>query len=366
MKKVLFVITKSNWGGAQRYVYDLATNIPKEYEAVVALGGNGPLVQKLVAAGIRTIPLDSLERDISILKDIRSFLKLVSLFWSESPTIVHLNSSKAGGMGALAARICGVPRIVFTAHGWFHNEKRSVVARVLAWILHLVTQVLVHTTIAVSHAAYRTAPLKKSVRVIHNAVHITEPLQRADARKLLSEKGASFGSEIAIGTIGELHANKGHDVLIESAKLLPESSSIIIIGGGEKRKNIEQQINSEHLTSRVFLTGHIDTASQYLSAFDIFVLPSRTEALAYVVLEAGLAGLPVVASSVGGVPEIVENGVTGLLVPAENAKALAEALQKLIDAPELREQYGKALKEKVVREFSLERMVSETVAVYKN
>lgn len=366
MKKVLFVITKSNWGGAQRYVYDLATNLPKGYTPIVALGGSGPLAQKLVAAQIRTIPLHTLERDISVLKDIRSFFRLISLFRSENPDIVHLNSSKAGGMGALAARICGVPRIVFTAHGWFHNEKRSMVARRLAWILHLITQVLAHTTIAVSRAAYGSAPLKTRTCVIHNAVHIEEPMQRAEARELLSKKGASFNTEIAIGTIGELHANKGHDVLIESAKLLPQSSSITIIGDGEKRKDTEQQINSEHLASKVFLAGHVDVASQYLSAFDIFVLPSRTEALAYVALEAGLAGLPVVASSVGGVPEVIENEVTGLLVPPENPEALAEALQKLIDSQDLRERYGKALKEKVAREFSLERMVSETVTVYRS
>ena len=114
-KKVTYVITKSNWGGAQRYVFDLATNLPKEqFEVAVALGGDGLLAKKLQERNTSIYRSISLGRDISIGKDIRSFFELYRLFKKERPDVVHLNSSKAGGIGALAARVAGIKKIIFT------------------------------------------------------------------------------------------------------------------------------------------------------------------------------------------------------------------------------------------------------------
>src|SRR3989344_1038967 len=105
MAKILYCITKSNWGGAQRYVYDLATHLPAEFEAAVVLGGDGALKTRLEIAGIPTIPLSRLERDIHIRGDIKTFFELLGIFRRERPDIIHLNSSKMGILGTLAARI---------------------------------------------------------------------------------------------------------------------------------------------------------------------------------------------------------------------------------------------------------------------
>ena len=128
-KKVLYLITKSNFGGAQRYVYDLATALPREkYEAVVAFGGTGApgskpgqLAEMLGEANVSTVYLHALGRDYSIM-DVRSFFEILQLIKIESPDVLHLNSSKAGGLGALAGRLCHVPQIIYTANGWpfFH------------------------------------------------------------------------------------------------------------------------------------------------------------------------------------------------------------------------------------------------------
>src|SRR4051812_14312990 len=114
-KKILFVITKSNWGGAQKYVYDLASSLPKDsYESVVVFGGEGPLATRLQEAGIRTISVKSLQRDVNIFGDIKSLFELLSIFKREKADVVHVNSSKVGGLGAFAARCAGIPRIIFT------------------------------------------------------------------------------------------------------------------------------------------------------------------------------------------------------------------------------------------------------------
>ena len=105
-QKILLVITKSNWGGAQRYVYDLATNLPRDrFEVIVACGGSGTLITRLKESGVRVIPLGKLGRDISLGDDLGSFFSLLRILRTEHPDILHLNSSKAGGLGALAGRI---------------------------------------------------------------------------------------------------------------------------------------------------------------------------------------------------------------------------------------------------------------------
>ena len=135
-KRILFIITKSNFGGAQRYVYDLATHLSEAYDVAVAFGGTGvhyssegTLAKKLSDRGVRTIFVQSLGRDINLGGDFRAFFDLIKLFKKERPDVVHLNSSKAGGMGALAGQIAGIPRIIFTSHGLPYDEDRSVFAR---------------------------------------------------------------------------------------------------------------------------------------------------------------------------------------------------------------------------------------------
>ena len=167
-----------------------------------------------------------------------------------------------------------------------------------------------------------------------------------------------------IGTISELHKNKGLDFLISACADLPENVSVYIIGDGEEKENLVKQIEKLGLQKKVFLLGRIENARKYLKAFDIFTLTSRTEALPYAFLEAGLAGLPVVTSRVGGIPEIVENEKNGILVEVGNVAEIAKSLKNLVLEPQKRASFGLALREKIEKEFSLEKMIFETEKFY--
>lgn len=303
-RKILFVITKSNWGGAQRYVYDLATSLSKDqFQVAVAFGQPGLLALKLKEAGIATHPILSLERDISPFADLQSFFELFRLFRKEKPDVVHLNSSKAAGIGALAARIAGVPRIIFTAHGWPFWEQRNPISRGLIYIFSWLTALLSHNVIVVSN--YDLSVAKKMPFIghkttrIYNGIDLDFPLYSADIVRDSFPKGVRI-----TGTIGELTHNKNQISLIEEAKNNPEMY-VAIVGEGEDRLYLEKKIEEYGLASQVKLFGFMP-ASEVLHGFDVFALPSLKEGLPYVLLEAKAAGLPVEANRVGGVGEILD------------------------------------------------------------
>lgn len=303
-RKILFVITKSNWGGAQRYVFDLATHLDRaQFEIAVALGGTGELRSKLVAAGIQIIPLRNIQRDLSAAADIGGFFALYQTMRAYKPDVVHLNSSKAGGLGALAARMLGVPRILFTAHGWPFTEKRNWFWRLFALLGSWATALLSHTVIVVSKNDLRIGrrmPLcSAKIHLIYNGIEM--PMQLGSGEKIRSAFPA--GARIT-GTVGELTGNKNQIALIEQAEHDP-AMFVAIVGEGEDRSKLEAKIKEYGLETRVKLFGFMP-ANEVLRGFDVFTLPSLKEGLPYVLLEARVANLPIVASRVGGVGEILD------------------------------------------------------------
>ena len=373
--KVLFVITKSNFGGAQKYVYDLATNIPKDkFDITVALGGSGLLIQKLNEKGIRVLPIPSLARDVNTANDLSAFFELLSIFRNERPDVVHLNSAKAGGVGALAARFARVPKIIFTAHGWAFNEARSQLQCIIIKFFSWITVLLSHNTITVSDAVKndtRNWPLMgNKIVVIKNGIKEPEFYTKDSARERLFALAETELTPDAfiVGTIAELHKSKGLQYAIEAfAKLAQKNQNMryFVLGSGDEKERLDALVRHYGLQERVFLLGFVEDAARFLMAFDVFILSSTTEALGLVLLEAGHAGLPVVASNIGGIPEIIEDGKTGILVQPRDSRGLADAIKKIFDSHTMRMSLGTTLNKKIVDDFSLEKALSKTLSLYE-
>lgn len=366
--KILYFITKANFGGAQKYVFDLASSAQEAgHSPVVAYGTPGKLSEMLKERGIRTIQLHGLGRDLKPSGEISVFFQLLRILKDERPHVLHVNSSK-GGLALLAGRIHGVTRILFTAHGWAFNEDRSRLQKTILRSVYAITVLLSHITICVSEAVrhdIETPLLKNRLRVIRNGIEGAVLLSPDDARHVFR----SDASGIWVGMTAELHRTKRiADAIHALAKLRDEfpTLSLTVMGEGEQRHELEELVRELKLEDRVFLPGFISDAPRLLRAFDLFLMPSRTEALGYAVIEAGYAGLAVIASNVGGLPEVIEHEKTGLLVPPENAEALADAMRTLLLNPERAKQYGTALRAHVQKEFSKGRMVRETLALYHN
>ena len=376
-KKVLFLITKSTLGGAQRYVYDLATELPQEeYDVVVAVGGDGSLVDNLKQEGIAVLQLKTLKRDISIFDELRTFFTLIRIIRKERPDILHINSSKAGIIGSIAGRLCRVPRIIFTAHGWVFNEDRPPWQKTIFKVFHFLTVALSHKTITVSNGM-RTEmnwPLiRQKMQTVHLGRTVVDIKSREDARGILEMKVQNtiarlidYHDDFWLGTIAELHPIKRLNRAIDAVSaLVKEFPTVryIIIHDGELRAQLEQQVKNLGLEEHVFFTGTLENAARLLPAFDIFVLPSKSEAFGYVLLEAGQAHVPVVATNVGGIPDIIENNVNGLLVPPEDTPALTRSIRALLTDQTLCERLATAHFEKS-QTFTLERMIQQTEGVY--
>ncbi len=377
-KKLLYVITKSNWGGAQSYVYALAKEAAEQgYDTAVALGGTGEpgasaglLAARLQEIGVRTIFLHAFARDVSLRREIHAFQELLAVLRSEQPDILHLNSSKAGGIGALAGRIAGVPNILFTAHGWAHREARSAPVRALIWLASWVTVLLADQIIVVSRRDYLDAPAfpfgRHKVHLIHNGVDLEAPLpSRAQARAALARYAPMLDPNApCIVAIGDLVANKAHATLLDALAGITEPFSCTIIGEGELRPELEAQILAQQLEKRVALVGFVPEAGVLLSGADLFVLPSRKEGLPFVLLEAGRAGCASIASDTGGIREIIENGTSGYLVMPGDSAHLRARIVELLRNPPARLQLGSALHKRVASVFSQKTMLDRTFVRY--
>lgn len=374
-QKIIYFITKSVWGGAAKYVLDLASGLDESsYEPFIAAGGGGLLVQKGRREGITFIEIPHFGRDIKIIADVISFFEVSRVLRREKPDVIHVNSSKAGGICGLAGYLYNIARrkkvkMIFTVHGWPFMEERPKWQKFFIKIVNRLTIFFYEKIIVISKLDFDISK-RNSDRVvfIHNGID-------ADALTFFSkhearEKLGISAEACAVATIGEWTRNKGWDMLLEATiplfvKFPP--IRLVMIGSGENadKPKLLSTIHKKNLQDKVKAVESLENAAQYLKAFDIFAFPSRKEGLPYALLEAGLAELPVVASSVGGNTDIIEHEKTGLVVLPNNSDLLRAAIERLVENPEERKKFGTALREKVAREFTLSRMRERTYALYR-
>jgi glycosyltransferase involved in cell wall biosynthesis len=371
-QKILYVITKGNWGGAQKYVFELATHAPRSlFDVVVACGEGDILPKKLEYAGIAVQSIARLGRDINPVADSLVFFDLIKLFRKERPDVVHLNSSKIGGLGAFAARIAGVKKIIFTVHGFAFNENRSWLAKKVITFLSWLTIIFSTHVIFISqkelHQASAWLGIKHKANLIYNGIVPPQYIPKLEARKIIAEHidipYEHLEKKFIVGTIAELTSNKGLSYALEAFKDIPDAY-YIIIGRGELYGTLKAYIHANNLSEKVFLAGFMQDASKYMFAFDVFLLPSLKEGVPYVLLEAGLAKRAVVATNVGGIPEIITDQTSGFLIEPKNTTVISHSISKLMHEDALRILCGDALQAHVTKTFNHHEMVEKTLALY--
>ena len=373
-KRILYVITKAaTFGGAQRYVYELAVSAKAHgYEVAVAAGSEGILTEKLETAHIPVFITTGLQRDISVGKEWRALKALKAAITNWEPDVIHINSAKAGVLGSLAARYCRVPRIIFTAHGWPFFEDRPWWWKLLTWKLSWLTVFLAHQTICVSefdktHAHFPF--LKHKLTRIYNGVIKPPLLSRDEARAILlpSLQIEEHTTDLQLVAIGELHPNKNIELLLYALSTLRRTAPtmrcfLTVMGSGELESQLKASVRSRRLEQFVYFAGNIENPYNYLAAFDVLLMPSKKEGLPYTLLYGIAAGIPIIASKVGGIPEILTNATGGKLIDPKRAATLLDALRTSY----YEKQNGVGWQTPhELGEFALARMIERTFALYQ-
>jgi glycosyltransferase involved in cell wall biosynthesis len=371
--RVLLVVTQSEFGGAQKYVYSLATTLPQfGFHVRTVCGSNGGLVSHLRAAEAEVIPLPALVRELNPISDWQAFHELRRIIRAWQPHIVHTNSSKAGLLGRLAARTCRTPVIIFTAHGFVLSEPLAAPTKLFYWCAEKVGALAGHYTIAVSEQDRQLAVrswLTRPGRIvtIYNGLDPLPTDGLESAGSLRRELGLLAGSPL-IGTVANFYPTKGLPDFIRSCALVRQqhpTARFVIVGDGADRPVLEALIEELGLRDSLHLAGRRPDAERIVADFDVFVMSSVKEGMPFALLEAMRQARPIVATRVGGIPEVLQGGAVGVLVEPGRHEQLAAAILQLLRQPDRAQALGMAARQRVATDFTSERMLAATVALYR-
>ena len=356
MTRVLFLITEMDVGGAERCVRQLARGLDRARFApeVAWLAGDGPLAAGLKNEGIPTHPLGMKGKG-----DLRVAWRLAKLLRARRPAILHTFLFHANLLGRLLAPFARIPVVVSSAR--VAERRGPWHGRLAAW-----TSFLISAEVAVSEGVRRLqeaagVPPRK-LTVIPNGIDVSR-FDNVRPASLRPDLGISEGATLIL-YVGRLDPQKGLHHLLEAICRV-ENLHLILAGHGPSREWLEAEARRLGLDDRTHFLGFRDDVPALLAASDALVLPSLWEGMPNVLLEAAAARRPVVATDVEGVRDIVEDGVTGLIVPPARPDALADALQAVSASPARREKMGEAAREKVACHFSLSTMIQQYEHLYE-
>jgi glycosyltransferase involved in cell wall biosynthesis len=364
---VVYVIDKMGPGGAQTHLGGLisALDHSRFQPSLVCLVRGGVVASRLQEARV-PVKILGLQRAYG-LKGAHAFVGLVRWLRRGRPRIVHTYLSTANVYGALAARAAGVPRIVTTRRDTGFGDSRLMRRALRA------TNRWAARVVAVSQDAARLVREREGLgdgrlEIVPNGIDVSGFTPRGRRDAVRAALGVTEGTQVAV-TVTHLSPVKGVDLLVEAAgrvcRALPRTV-FLVAGKGTEQDRIARSLRRLGLDGSVRLLGERADVPDLLEAADLFVLPSRSEGQPNAVIEAMAMGLPVVATRVGGVPELVEDGVEGLLVEAGSAVALAEGCLEVLASPDLGTRLGRAAQARARRDFDVGTMARRYQSLYES
>lgn len=368
-RKVLHLITHLGVGGAQDNTLSTVEHLDRtRYEVHLASAPGGDWEERGRSVSDRFFVVPHLVREIRPAGDARALGELVSLLRQEEYDIVHTHSSKAGVLGRVAARLAGVPIIVHTVHGFPFHPYMSPVVRSLFVMTEKWTARLCDKLIMVSELNRRDAvrlgiaPADKMV-TIYSGIDLAVFSRPVDPHEKRQQLGLDSPGPV-VGTVGRLADQKApQNFVLAAQRVLRErpETQFVLVGDGPLRSEVEALIGPER---RIRLLGNRPDVPEILCTLNVFVLSSLWEGLGRALTEAMATGVPVVATSVDGVPELVQDGETGFLVPPQRPDLLAHQIIYLLDHPDVAQRLGAQARIRVSPQFDMQHMVSRIDLLY--
>ena len=371
--RVLQVVTRLVLRGVPYHVLEVAAGLdPKRYEVDILAGQSEPgedsLWEEAQARGVRTIRVESLKRAIDPWAEVPALAAIYKQIRHGRYDIVHTHISKAGLLGRLAAKLAGTSVIVHTYHGMIReladlSFKGRLLTNCEKWVASMADALITISHAEAERLKAKGVGYKEAYRVIYNGIDLSHFNIEAIEANDLVENDQRF----SIGYIGSLTPEKGVDILLGSMAVLKErcpNIRLYIVGEGYLLEQLKEQATNLDLGDVVRFVGGVRDVRPWLKAFDVLVVPSRSEGLPYVVIETLAMQRPVVASNVGGIPEIIGTSDAGILVPIGDVEGFACAIEKLLQDVVLRCTMGKTGRVQVERYFNRERMLDQVDQLY--
>lgn len=359
--KILFIINNSiNYGGAERYVSTLANGLAKAGHNIVVVSSGGPLVNYLNKDIAQEIIEPILTASPEDLTKMAQFIKASSRKYKID--LIHCNSLVDFNAASLVNKMTDIP-IVYTAH---LTEERAGFPIIGAKLNGNATKVIAVSNFIKNHLKKTGLPSTK-IELVYHGVDIHKFKENKLKLNIKHSLGIKNGERI-IMCVARLYPVKGIDRLIKAIPVILERGNIIkvvLVGNGAHKKEYEKLAHSLGVKSKVLFLGVQENVEALLNAADVFCLSSVTESLSFAILEAMAVGKPVVATKVGGVPEVVVNEITGLLVSPGNTRQLAYAINRLVEDKPLAKTLGENARNRIKEIFSFDRMIKETLSVYE-
>ena len=341
---VAHIVTRCIAGAGGVAVRGAVSIEPQRYHGTLVTGSGGPLLDEARSHGVEVVVIPELVSQISPRQDAIALARIIRVLRERHVDVVHTHSAKAGVLGRVAARRVGATRVVHTLHGFpFHEFQRPLTRATYVQIERTMSRITdvylaIGTGVAVEMIR-RGLARPEQIRTIGPAVDpptvITSPATRARARLLLG-----IGDDVlVVGTVGRMDFQKAPEVLIEAVSRLTSRAMLVWAGDGPQLGAARRQIAALGLQDRILLLGNRTDVPTILPAFDVFAIASRFEGLPCAIVEAQQSGIPVVATAVNAVSDVVVPGESGLLVPAGRADLLARALDHALANPHLARQW---------------------------
>lgn len=359
--KILHIIHWLEQGGAEKVLYLLLKSLDADkYESIVCAFRDGPMREYIEPLGL---DFNIIEKKRKL--DVVFLMKLVCFMKKKKVDLVHCTGIPAAVYGGAAAKLAGLP-LVISVHGRSGFETKSGIKSLYLTQKYLGKVTTISENIRDELAVEANLERDKIV-VIHNGVEI-EKVELLDKARIKRDEFKLAGSFLVIGAVGTLRPVKGYEYLIRAIPLILKSvpqAKLVFIGDGESENELKELTKNSGLQDSILFLGRRKNAQRLMNGFDVLAVPSLSEGISMVILEAMAISLPVAATKVGGNPEVVEDGVTGILVEEKNEAGLAQGLIHILRDENKRKTMGIAGLKRVKEKFSLENMARKYEEVYE-